>query len=345
VGIAVNHTNEFMRDVFLDYSDSTDFLYAMRYYSQKADSLKSDTLAGAENKVLMPIAETDVFAAYGLENLNLGLHLFLADNLISSDKEISTKLIKGDLGIVYNFSKDFSAEAALGLGNIRANYDFKKWWTEKNVDTVNALGDSIFDTTLTRTEMTNRYENLYSIYFQSRAILKLGKKNSLIPLLKWKNVNGLDGLSRNIMGGGLGLTRSLYRGMVWTGGEYLYSKSKYNTNRSQYSVSRNELSGHNIQISFGIEKQMIWEWFMLRVGATKAFVFEKHDQENYKEEMETIRQTLEENKDVVGFGIALIPNEQLQFDVTASQQFPYSNVFSDSRNGLLVTRISATYKF
>ena len=136
-------------------------------------------------------------------------------------------------------------------------------------------------------------------------------------------------------------------GLVWGGAEYNYSSSEFKNFRSNFTERNYNLSSHNLQFSFGIEKQMIWDWFMIRVGATKVFAFQKLDQEDEDGQMQTIQRSFSENEegDVVGFGIALVANEALRFDVTASEEMPYSNLLSDQRNGMLISRVSASYKF
>ncbi|MEW6042343.1 MAG: hypothetical protein AB1633_12565 [Elusimicrobiota bacterium] len=323
LGIAINHSNDFLKEVFKGYSLSG---------TGNIQSLNFTPACTTKKIVLEPIAETDIFAVYNIEDFKFGFHVFMCDNYDSRDNEIFTRLVKTDIGAMYHINNKVSVEAAFGFGYLNTRYI---WRLVPSQDTTYSFRDTT----------VYKEENPLSIFFYGRGFIQLPQKSKIIPLLKLKKVNGLDGYSANVSGCGVGIEKELHRGLVWTGVEYLFSKSTFKDYGTSISVLRkNELFSDNIQCSFGIEKQMIWEWFMLRVGATKTFAFEKLDKER-NNKMETIQRTFNENSDVVGWGIALIPNQALQFDITASEEFPYTGVFNGSNNGIIVTRISATYKF
>jgi hypothetical protein len=334
LGIAVNSGNDFVKDALEGYTAHPDKQGQVQHTrtSTHNTGISIDTLCIIQNRVLEPIAETDIFAAYGLKGLNLGIHMFFAENKSTENEILSTRLIKLDLGMVYHLSERISAEAAFGFGNLSADYRWSRIWPDKV-------------TTPFPDEDKRRNESPKSIYFQSRGFIKIRKKSAVIPLLKFNMVNSLDDYSRTIFGGGVGIERSLYKGMVWGGAEYLFSSTTFKNFWETITERKYERTENNLQFSFGVEKQIIWEWFMIRVGATKMFAFEKLDQENNEKKMETVDRSFRENSDVVGFGIALIANEALRFDVTASEEFPYSNALNGQRDGIIVSRISALYKF
>ncbi|MBL8025693.1 MAG: hypothetical protein JNL74_04745, partial [Fibrobacteres bacterium] len=94
--------------------------------------------------------------------------------------------------------------------------------------------------------------------------------------------------------------------------------------------------------SFGVEKKMLWDWFSIRVGGNKEFEYLTQEKNGF-----SLRKELTERAvDAVAWGICLgTADDKLKFDVTFSEEFPYSNVLAGAEDGVMVTRIAAALKF
>jgi hypothetical protein len=110
-------------------------------------------------------------------------------------------------------------------------------------------------------------------------------------------------------------------------------------------------TNRGLHISFGLEKGMGWDWFIVRVGGSRSW---------YSQKVEGIsgaffRNSWEENTDVdgtaedlIGFGIGLNFEGRLKFDLTLNEALPYFNPFGQglrqSPNGAHpILQISSTF--
>jgi hypothetical protein len=135
--------------------------------------------------------------------------------------------------------------------------------------------------------------------------------------------------------GGLGLNLNIDRGFFWAGIEGLYDQ--YETS----GPSDKQCIGG--RVSFGIERNVIWDWLVWRVGGTKKIMFEDGEKGTmWSQNPESDAS----DDDVLGFGIGLNIENRLKVDGIVAEDifYTFSNLFSGNAHHLM-TRISATYSF
>ncbi len=125
---------------------------------------------------------------------------------------------------------------------------------------------------------------------------------------------------------------------------------------------RTTLSQVGGTISFGIERNIWWEWFVLRVGGQKTIAYADYKSSN-EQGVSILCPTSvarggcpsEGNyfmtnpandgtkNDNVGFGFGINIEEKLKVDFTVAEDFMFRNPFQGE--GRLISRVSATYSF
>jgi hypothetical protein len=112
-------------------------------------------------------------------------------------------------------------------------------------------------------------------------------------------------------------------------------------------------------ISFGIERNIWWDWFVIRVGGQKSILYTDCDVNNKNADKYNDKQygickddgnffstnPLGDgtSKDHIGFGFGINSEEKLKIDVTVAEDLLFRNPFQGE--GRLFSRISATYSF
>ena len=136
---------------------------------------------------------------------------------------------------------------------------------------------------------------------------------------------------------GLGVNVNIDKGFFWAGGEFLYGQEDDNDDEAEQNVGG--------RISFGIERNILWDWFVIRVGGQKSLLIKTMGTNN-RELVENIPYD-ESKNDLVGLGFGINVENRLRIDFVASEIFPFtfSNLISSSEQKYLFNRVSATYSF
>jgi hypothetical protein len=156
---------------------------------------------------------------------------------------------------------------------------------------------------------------------------------------------------------GLGVNVSLDRGFFWLGAQGLFDEdSKTGHSLSGDKVVYNHLSNSKTTqsirgglVSFGIERNVWWDWLVLRVGGQKEITYRDQSSTEPGQSFNFIFTNPTNDgsiNDAVGFGVGVNIEEKLKIDATLAEDLPYTfgNLFSGPIHHL-VSRISATYSF
>ncbi len=154
----------------------------------------------------------------------------------------------------------------------------------------------------------------------------------IVPVFKFNQTKFQDRLDNTRVSGGVGANVSLDKGFFWTGFELGYSNEDVSNNKSTEAT-----------FSFGIERNVWWDWFVLRVGGRQTLFFRDNDGNKYWDMTNKSNGT---NNDLVGLGVGLNIEEKLKIDGVVAEDIPYTfgNLFSGAAHHLM-TRITATYSF
>ena len=259
-----------------------------------------------------PIGKFDFILGYVLQNgVMLGGGAYLAmQNVEYNSERYETKLYKGNLGLNWPVTKTMDLEISLGGGSITA------------IDANEVLAES---------DYFGRFEIRL---FSSLA----GINGDFVPRVRIDvlNVDKDNQLSVDVAAG-LGLNLNIDKGFFWSGIEFLYGQMDSNTSESIQNVGG--------RVSFGIERNVLWDWFVIRVGGQKSLMIKNTG----TDETELIENTPydETENDLVGLGFGVNVENRLRIDVVVNEIFPYtlSNLFSSNNQKYMFSRVSATYSF
>jgi hypothetical protein len=302
-------------------------------------SLLPDSVVDAEgdtNVVPDPVTNFDGFLGFTLANGGMiGSHIYIAyqegANVVNGEADqglsghkIGTHIYKADLGFNWPLARNVDGEFAFSFASVRFG-----------ADDINPE---------------------YSFSAKARSFSTLELINGeLVPVVSYNALSG-PGHSRSNVNFGIGVNASLDRGFFWLGLEGIFNtteKTNYITSgdTEYYDVfnpsGKEELKLSGGQISFGIERNIWWDWLVLRVGGKKLIAFHEKVSGGRKIYYTTTNPISDGSiNDHVGFGIGLNIEERLKVDATIAEDFIYTfgNLLSGPQHHV-ISRISATYSF
>jgi len=312
-----------------------------------------------------PVTNFDGFLGANLNNVAIGAHIYIAhqdgldkNGFINGNAFVSA--LQGDLGTNIELSSKYALEVSGGFYRIQYGPSDREF----------------FDL------------DVWSTFGRTRLFSKIDAINGhLIPAasIYITNAPGRDEKDFNL---GMGVDAAFDRGFFWMG-----LQGFYNEQRAGSTWTKNFMTGEAIfhdpdngsdawgprgdrtslwqfggTISFGIERNIWWDWFVIRVGGKKtiAYVDYTHSKANERSVLcPTMNRSGEPNSNIkcsesgnyfvtnkindgspddnVGFGFGVNIEEKLKIDASVSEDLLFRNPFQGG--GRLLSRISATYSF
>ena len=134
---------------------------------------------------------------------------------------------------------------------------------------------------------------------------------------------------------------------------YETGESTYNSQNNEDPAwdKRRDIGG---KISFGIERNIWWDWFVIRVGGQKSILYtscDQHDKNKGKSGFCNADGNFFSTNpladgtadDHVGFGFGINIEEKLKIDVTVAEDLLFRNPFQGESR--FFSRLDATYSF
>jgi len=318
----------------------------LKYFPDIIKIVGKDGVARTKNAP-EPVTNFDGFLGANFSNKAVGLHIYWAhqdglddDNKIDSEAFVSALQLDG--GINFEISSDYSIEVSGGVARVQYG----------------PRDRSIFD------------GDLMSGFANARLFSRIQAINGhLIPVASFRNMNA-PGREELEVGAGIGVDAAFDRGFFWLGLNGFYNNQTAFANwtqdihgRSVYQDGKDldpktRLWQFGGTISFGIERNIWWDWFVIRVGGQKTIAYADYKagkgnpdnvlcpsssctgNGNYFVTNRVNDGTREDN---VGFGFGINIEEKLKIDATVAEDVVFRNPFQGG--GRLLSRVSATYSF
>lgn len=278
-----------------------------------------------------------------------GLHIYIAhqdggdldeSGTYQPDDNAHASIVQADGGLNIQTSGGTSYEASFGLARIQygpGHYDFFE------------NGD-------------------FTFLAKARAFFTLeALDGELVPAASMKLAQA-PGIDDKRAQAGMGINVAMDRGFFWMGVDFIWNQLKshdyyYSKNLDAWVYdSRNEddavwdkrtdIGG---KVSFGIERNIWWDWFVIRVGGQKSILYtecevaekSKHKGAGICKDDGSFFTTnpLADGtaNDHVGFGFGINIEEKLKIDVTVAEDLLFRNPFQGE--GRIFSRLDATYSF
>ncbi len=289
-----------------------------------------------------PVGKTDFFLGYSNgKDLHVGGHFYVAsqdsgavDN--TSDRSES-HVYKGDIGINYGIG-NHSLEVSLGIADVSFSSI-----SPSEIREVKAVFANV--------------ESKKALFFNTRFFYDMPKYGAkLVPIFSYsaQKVNVFD---EQKIKAGVGFNKEIEKGIFYaglTGSQSITidSTEVRDWNKASDYMYTTDTTTESVTLSFGVERNIAWKWFVVRVGGKKV-ISQQTAAKNYKNSASYTKkyvvnpQSDNTPNDVIGFGVGFNFDNKVRVDGTINEFFPYQNPFGYlGNNGVRVaTRVSATYSF
>lgn len=303
--------------VFNRHDEMLDYLtpHSDKYIGNDSNTFKS------------PAGKIDLLGGYVLQNggmIGIGAYLAFQSMITEDIVDYETSVYKLNLGINWPIAKSANLEVSLNGGILRAK------------------GDDAGDTTRSIIIANNDWFIKGDLrFFSALSMLK----GDFVPHISAQRMHLYHGNTYlNDVAAGVGININIDKGFFWAGLEGLYKDYTFGLT-SSIDSAKTSIGG---RVSFGIERSIWWDWFVIRVGGQKALLH------TTKEVGAVTRGRWDENNpadgsdnDLVGLGFGVNVENRLRVDFVASENVPYTftNLISGGTQHYLFTRVSATYSF
>lgn len=276
-----------------------------------------------------PVGKVDFLLGYVMNGgAMIGAGAYVAiQKQKESGNETDATVIKGNLGLNWPVAKSIDLEASIGGGTITAIADSLSLDKDGNV-----IGSK--NVTLASEDYFLRVE---SRLFTALAVLN----GDFVPHVR-VDVVSLDhkDIFKVDLAAGLGLNVNIDKGFFWLGLEFLYGQND-SAGSTTSSSTKEHVGG---RISFGIERNILTDWFVIRVGGQKeiSYLTDGPDKGKYVENDASDAS----DQDLVGLGFGINIDNRLKIDFVAAEDIAYTftNLISKPQHHLF-NRVSATYSF
>lgn len=171
----------------------------------------------------------------------------------------------------------------------------------------------------------------------------------IVPAVSFRSVTA-PGLERTEFRIGSGANVSLDRGFFWMGVDYFNHSSDQNVSAvadvSNYDTITS-VTENGLRVSFGIERNIWTDWFVIRVGGQK--IIANRDYSKNKTEYSNVATNPDggdPDNDLVSFGFGLNIEDKLKVDAVMAKDILYTGgALLGGPTDHVLSRISASYSF
>ncbi|MCQ2105197.1 MAG: hypothetical protein MJZ26_05330 [Fibrobacter sp.] len=283
-----------------------------------------------------------------------GLHIYIAhqdggdldeSGTYQVDDDAYASIVQADGGLNFQVGSGTSYELSLGLARIQYGPDHHSFFDD---------GD-------------------FTYLAKARAFFTLDAiDGELVPAASMKLAQA-PGINDKHAQAGVGINVAMDRGFFWMGLDFIWNQMKahdwfydknvdggawvYDSRNDDEDRNWDKRSDIGGKISFGIERNIWWDWFVVRVGGQKSILYTSCDV-NSKNSYNSSRYGICKddgnffttnplangtNDDHVGFGFGVNIEEKLKIDVTVAEDLLFRNPFQGE--GRIFSRLDATYSF
>ncbi len=276
------------------------------------------------------VGKTDVLAGVTLKNgLTIGVGTYMA---FQTEKEkgvdkAKTSFNKVNLGVAGSVSDNLDFEAGLSVGSI----------TLKGPQAIGIETVSSADKDMVITADVRAFADMPAI------------NGKFVPHIQANIIKHHVDESILDFNGGVGLNSNIDRGFLWGGIEGIYQNDSYSILKNFRDSSSLGLFADSIgtrsriggKVSFGIERNILTDWLVWRVGGAKLLAYEKLN------EGDATSYWVENSEDDhVSFGMGVNIEDRFKVDAVVAENmlYTFSNLFSGNSHHFS-SKISATFSF
>lgn len=307
VGIMLNRYDE-----MLDYLDPSSATF------QSINSINNSPVSSTADFVA-PVGKIDFMLGYAMQSgamIGAGGY-FAMQRKEHGDTAIESNLYRGNVGLNYPIGRSMNLEVSAGVAVLKS----------LAIDSVTPI----------RSKTDTVANNNVSFRGDLRLFSALNSLNGdLVPHFGFEYIE-LSNYAKLDFALGLGVNVNIDKGFFWAGVEGLYQAR-------DYKLVKSTPTGVGGRISAGLERNMIFDWWVWRIGVSKSLLYvtdggtDGHWEQNPENDGS--------NKDCFALGWGLNIENRLKVDVVLAEDmfYTFSNLISGSSHHL-TNRITCTYSF
>jgi hypothetical protein len=265
---------------------------------------------------------------YAMQNgamIGVGTYLaFQREN--KNNLNYETNIYKGDVGINWPIAKSMNLEVSFGLASLTAKGKVFRQISPVAIDTVN---DTIADNNLSFKGDIRLFSALTAL------------NGDFVPHLSVERIglNGFDVMNYTL---GLGVNINIDKGFFWAGIDGLVEQRNYS---KVNSFKKDSLpTGIGGRLSAGIERNVVWDWLVLRIGVSKKLLYVSDGGENGHWEQNPESDGSDEDFAAVGIGVNIENRFRIDGVLAENIFYTFTNLISAPQHHLM-NRITLTYSF
>lgn len=297
----------------------------------KAVRLTSKSKKSGVDSIQDPAIKFDALVGFAASNgMLFGAKMYVAKSdtsASSSNYEQQSSIYSGTFGVNMPVAQGLDLEAAL---------------TVASVDAKVVAGELAYDS-----------KSDLSFIGSARAFISAPViAGEIVPAVRVQQLDG-PGIENDLrFTVGSGVNVSLDRGFFWIGADYsnISQELLLDSTGTVTDIDSTPLTTYDAQevrVSFGIERNVWWDWFVLRVGGQKVFTADELKKKNFKStNISTNPEGDGTTADHVSFGFGLNIEDKLKVDAVVAEDilFTGGNLLGGPADHV-ISRISATYSF
>ena len=302
-------------DPLLNYLDPTSSDFLKAFGPNKRD-------------LVAPVGKIDLMLGYAMQNgAMIGVGTYLAFQKENRDNyNYESDIFKGDVGINWPIAKSMNLEVSFGIASLMGKGKVFHQLTPTTTDTVNEI-------------IAN---NDLSFKGDIRLFSALTALNGdFVPHLSVEYI-GLKGFNQTNYALGLGVNINIDKGFFWTGIEGLVEEKAYS---KVNSFDRDSLpTGIGGRLGAGIERNVVWDWLVLRIGVSKKLLYVSDGGENGHWEQNP--ESDGSDDDFAGVGVGVNIENRFRIDGVLAENIFYTwTALLSSPQHHVMDRITLTYSF
>jgi hypothetical protein len=269
-----------------------------------------------------PVGKMDLIVGYAFPNggmIGLGGY-FAFQNEQKGGIEYASNLYKGNIGINWPLAKSMNLEASVDIASLEGK-GAAITQNSRNVQTMVADKD-------------------ISVKGDIRLFSALTSFNGdFVPHLGIEKIKLMDGkYSLTDVAGGLGININIDKGFFWAALEGVYQSKEL-----KLTIDSTK-SGIGGRISAGLERNVIWDWWVWRIGVNKQIMYATDGGDNGRWEQNAEADA--SDFDFFSFGWGLNIDNRFKVDIVMAEDifYTFTNIISGSMHHI-TNRITATYSF
>lgn len=269
-----------------------------------------------------PIGKMDIMIGYAFPNggmIGAGGY-FAFQNLMDNNVRYISNIYKGNVGINWPLAKSMNLEASINIASLEGKGSSG---SSNNPDSLITVANKE-----------------YSWKGDIRLFSALTSFNGdFVPHLGIEHIKLLKGkYSLTDVAGGLGININIDKGFFWAALEGLYESKELKLTGDSLKSS---IGG---RISAGLERNVIWDWWVWRIGVNKKIMYVTDNEENGRWEQNP--EANASDYDFFSFGWGLNIENRFKVDAVIAEDvfYTWTNLVSGSMHHL-TNRITATYSF